>query len=140
LCYAEQVEKATKREVECVEFEFLVRSAPQRGRYKPIAAKAERREVFVEQWKKDMWKYSADFTNFCMREMESSILDDEEELDKWSQDGDKTIPFEMIPRFTRNCLQKYGSKTYECEYYKACKTNVNPLLMTDYFTQDIQDE
>lgn len=134
LCYAAVTEQETGREVECVEFEFLVRSAPQRGRYKALPARAERREVFVEPWKKTMWQDTAAWTNFWMNELEHWLIDG-----TFTSEGNNAgIPFEVIPRFTRNCIQKWGTKNYECEYYKACKTNVNPLVMTDYFHQDEQ--
>lgn len=134
LCYAAVVEQETKREVECVEFEFLVRSAPRRHKLLAKPAKAERREVFVEPWKKEMWRHTAGWTNWVMVELENSLTGG-----TFDSEGSVVFPFKVIPRFTRNCIQKWGTKNYECEYYKACKTNVNPLLMTDYFHQDEQE-
>ena len=125
ICYAEKAEEFFKEPIECVELEFLIRSVPAKGKYKERAAKSERREIFVEAWKKDLWYNSALFTNACMKTLELS-LDQETE----------NVTFASIPRHTRNCLQKIGNKTYPCDFYNYCKTNTNPITVPEMFTCD----
>lgn len=129
LAYAADVEETYGKVVECVRFEFLIRSAPARGRYKAMPAAVRREPIYVDDWKKRLWLTSAQWTNFCM-----SSLD--EFLD-WEEQQTGSIAFETVPRHTRNCLTKLGRNTYECDFYKACKTNTYPVLMEDHFTQDV---
>lgn len=119
LAYAADVEQTYEVVVECVEFEFLVRSAPQRGRYKAIPASVRREPVYVDDWKKRLWEASATYTNEFMRWVEGSLP--------------SQAPFEVIPRHTRNCLVKLGKKIYPCDFYVACKTNTNPVTMEEHF-------
>lgn len=125
ISYAAQVEKAVGMPIEAVEMEFFIRSAPQRGRYKPIPAAIRRECLYIDEWKKRMWLATAEIKNYEMQVTESVI-------ENHSYDE---VPFEIIPRHTINCITKLGQKTYECDFYKACKTNTNPLLMADYFYQ-----
>ena len=130
LAYATDVEQTYQVVVECVEFEFLIRSAPQRGRYKAIPASVRREPIFVDDWKKQLWRNSAEWTNYCMNALEATIQNQE------AISEGKGFPFEEIPRHTRNCLTKLGTRTYECDFYKACKTNTSPTVMEEHFSQD----
>jgi len=111
-------------EVKYVEMEFLVRSAPQHGRYKPIPAAVRRAQIYITDWKERMWESSATATNEYMRWIENSWLTSESERD--------TLPFEIIPRHTRNCIVKLKNKSYPCEFHKACLANTDPRNLDDY--------
>jgi len=111
-------------EVKCVEMEFLIRSAPGRGRYKPVPAEVRRAPIYVTDWKERMWQSSATATNEYMKWLESCYLTGEVDCD--------TVAFEMIPRHTRNCIVKLGNKSYPCEFHKACLANIDPRHLDDY--------
>ena len=128
LCYYEIGKQHYKEHIECVEFEFLVRSIPAKGKYKATPADAMRREIFVDGWKTDIWYNTAQYTNHCMLVLEDALF----------AEG-AIANFASIPRFTRNCLQKIGKKVYECDFYKACKNNTNPLRMEEHFTCDREE-
>jgi hypothetical protein len=125
ICYHEKAEEYFGEKIECVEMEFLIRSVPASGKFKAKAAMAERRELFIDSWKKDLWYNSALFTNACMKMLEQSLEGETE-----------SVTFASIPRHTRNCLQKIGKKVYPCEFYHCCTTNTSPLKIEDRFTCD----
>lgn len=128
ICYASGVEQEMHEPVSHIEFDFLFRSAPVSGRYKEIPAQARRGQVFVEQWKKDLWRNTAEFTNYCMRTLEESL--------------NESFNFNELPRHTGqgSCIVKYGKKSYPCDFYACCKVNLNPLLMPDAFDCDLQEK
>ena len=125
ICYHEKAAEFFEEKIECVEMEFLIRSVPASGRYKEKPAMAERRELFIDDWKRDLWYNSALFTNECMKMLDASLAGETE-----------SVTFASIPRHTRNCLQKIGKKIYPCEFYTCCQTNTSPLKITDRFTCD----
>lgn len=122
ICYKDMVEEHFKETVECVEMEFLIRSAAAKGRYKAKPADARREPLYFDNWKQDMWYNTALYTNEAMKLLEESLESEHQ--------------FVNIPRFTRNCLVKLGGKTYPCDFYKACKVMMNPIYMPEQFLCD----
>lgn len=115
-------------EVKYVEMEFLVRSLPGKGRYKPTPAAVRREPIYVPEWKERMWHASATATNEYMKWIENS----------WLTTGDEcaTVPMEAIPRHTQNCVRKMVTKTgireFACDFHKACLANIDPRRLDDF--------
>lgn len=128
ICYKEMAEAYFEAPVECVEMEFLVRSVPAKGKYKAKEATARREALYFDDWKPDMWYNTAVFTNAMMQLLEQSLLEAGQTQDE--------VQFVTLPRFTRNCLVKLGSKTYPCDFHKACRVMMSPLLMPEEFICD----
>ena len=115
-------------EVKCVEMEFLVRSLPAKGRYKPTPAAVRREPIYVTDWKERMWLSSATATNEYMKWIENSWLTSDGECD--------TVPMEVIPRHTNNCVRKMvtksGIREFACDFHKACLANTDPRRLDDF--------
>ena len=115
-------------EVKYVEMEFLIRSLPAKGRYKASPASVRREPIYVADWKEKLWHASAIATNEYMKWIENSWLTTGDECD--------TVPMEVIPRHTMNCVRKMVTKTglreFACDFHKACLANIDPRNLDDF--------
>jgi len=120
LLYPIGVSKWMKEPVQEVIMEYRVRGAPAKGKYKVKEPKIVRHSIPVEGWKANMWLASAWKANLEMRDLAAFAVEPDRALND-------------IPRRTRNCIQKYGHKTFPCSFFLACSVNMHPLEMPDLY-------
>jgi hypothetical protein len=110
-------------QVECkkVVIDYLIKPIPAKGKYKAKPAGLAEYTVAVPLWKQDM--------------IYSGLLNANDEMMTLDEQLDN-IKLEAVPRRTNNCVLKFGSKTFLCDYYEACSSNVNPLELPGFQGRD----
>jgi hypothetical protein len=97
--------------------DYLIKPIPAKGKYKAKAPALAEYTVSVPLWKQQML-----LCGLARANEEMLALD--EQLDD--------LKLEQLPRRTNNCVLKMGSRTFLCDYYEACSSNVNPLELPGF--------